>query len=129
MSKGKILIVDDEPEIVKSIWMRLKANDYDVVSAMDGMQATNTAIRENPDLIILDIGLPGGSGHIVVDRLRANANTFNTPVIYLTARTSEEDYKQAVKGKVEKYLTKPFKSDELLAAIEEILTRVEATTS
>ncbi len=123
MSKGKILVVDDEPEIVRSVSMRLTASGYDVISAMDSLQATNLAIREHPDLVILDIGMPAGGGHVVVERLRENANTFATPVIYLTARTTAEDYQKAREGGVEKYMTKPFDSAELLGAVEEILKR------
>jgi len=124
MSKGKILVVDDEPEIVRSVTVRLKASGYTVISAMDGMQATNLIIREQPDLVILDIGMPAGSGHVVVDRIRENANTFDTPVIFLTARTTAKDYQKARDSGVEKYISKPFDSSELLNTVEEILQRV-----
>lgn len=116
----KILIVDDEPEIVKAVSMRLTANGYDVITAMDGQQATTMALNENPDCIVLDIGMPAGSGHVVVERLRASAKTMSTPIIFLTARTSEKDYRQALGMGVEKYITKPFDPDDLVAAVAEL---------
>ena len=121
MAKGKILIVDDEPEIVHSISMRLKSNGYEVLAAADGVQATTTALRELPDLIILDIGLPAGSGHVVVKRLRDSMKTAQIPIIFLTAHTSEQDYQAAFERGVEQYITKPFRPEDLIYAIESTL--------
>ncbi len=102
MPLAKILVVDDEPDIVQAISMRLKSAGYTVISAMDGMQATNVALKETPDLIVLDIGMPAGSGHIVVQRLRDSIKTCHIPIIFLTARTAEQDFRQAIDGGVEK---------------------------
>ena len=124
MSQLKILIVDDEPEILRGLNLRLKANGYQVVSAADGMQATQVALREKPDLVILDIGLPAGNGHIVAERLRANASTMHIPIIILSARAGDSDYMEAMRIGVDKYLTKPYDADDLLAAIEECLNPV-----
>ncbi len=121
MSKAKIMIVDDEPEIIKGLTMRLKANDYEVISAMDGMQATTLAVREQPDLLILDVGMPAGDGHVVAERLRANTVTMHMPIIMLTARTADEDRMQAMKNGVDLYLNKPFKPEELLEAVASCL--------
>jgi two-component system response regulator PrrA len=128
MSKGRILVVDDEPDIVHSLTLRLGAAGYQVVSAMDGLGATKCAIEHEPDLIILDIGMPAGNGHVVVERLRHIGATSHIPVIYLTARTGEEDYRRAREGGVAKYITKPFEAAVLLAAVEDQLerTRLEA---
>ncbi len=123
MSKGRILVVDDEPEIVKGIAIRLKSCGYDVLTAMDGRQATNLAIKEQPDLIILDIRMPGVSGHLVVQRLRNSVKTCHIPVIFLTAHTSEQDYRQAIERGVEKYITKPFQPEELMAVIDLLMMR------
>jgi DNA-binding response OmpR family regulator len=128
MSKGKILVVDDEPEIVRSISMRLKMHGYEVIAAADGTQATSTALRELPDLILLDIGLPAGSGHIVAKRLRDSTKTAQIPIIFLTARTTESDYQQAFELGVEQYITKPFRPEELMFAIEATLRSPEAGT-
>jgi len=70
MTKQKMLIVDDEADLVRSLSMRLRANGYEVVSAMDGVEATKMAIHEQPDVIVLDIGMPAGDGHVVAERLR-----------------------------------------------------------
>lgn len=123
MSKGRILVVDDEPEIVRSLTLRLNAAGYEVSSAMDGLNATKRAIEEQPELILLDIGMPAGNGHVVVERLRNIGETSHIPIIYLTARTGEEDYRQAREGGVCKYITKPFDTEVLLAAIETQMER------
>jgi DNA-binding response OmpR family regulator len=120
MAKAKVMIVDDEPEIVRSLGMRLRANGYDVVSAMDGLQATNVAMKEQPDVIILDIGLPAGDGHMVAKRLRESMKTCSVPIIFLTARTSESDYERAFQQGVSKYLTKPFRAEDIIDAVSEL---------
>jgi DNA-binding response OmpR family regulator len=129
MAKGRILVVDDEPEIVRSVSMRLKSNGYEVLAATDGVQATTTALRELPDLIILDIGLPAGSGHVVVKRLRDSIKTAQIPIIFLTAHTSEQDYQQAFERGVEQYITKPFRPEDLIYAIESMLPSVPQAKS
>jgi DNA-binding response OmpR family regulator len=121
MSKGKVLVVDDEPEIIKGLSIRLRAAGYEVVTAMDGMQATTTAMREKPDVVVLDIGLPAGNGHIVAQRLRENTVTMHVPIIILTARVGDDDYMQALQNGVNKFLTKPFKAEEIMSAIDECL--------
>lgn len=121
MGKGRILVVDDEPEIVESLTMRLESDGYDVLTAADGVQATRIALDEGPELIILDIGMPSKSGHDVVRSLRDAKKTCSIPVIYLTARTSAEDYKRAIEGGVDRYITKPFRQTELLHAVDELI--------
>ena len=102
MSRPKVLVVDDEPDIVRALSLRLKSNGYDVVVARDGVQATVTAVREQPDLIVLDLGLPGGDGHVVAQRLRNNAKTCDVPIIALTARTANRDRVKAEKNGVDR---------------------------
>lgn len=123
MFKGKILVVDDEPDIVKTVGIRLKASGYKVVSAMDGLQATNIAIIEQPDLIILDINMPAGDGHTVAKRLKHSSKTCSVPILFLTASTNPEDYKKAFDSGVVKYITKPFDPKELIAAVDDLVTR------
>ena len=125
MQKGKVLVVDDEVDIVKTVTLRLKSRGYEVVAAMDGVQATNAAFREKPDVIILDIGMPAGDGHTVARRLSESPQTFDTPVIFLTARVNEKDYQKAVEEGVSKYITKPYKPEELLAAVDELMRRTQ----
>lgn len=126
MSRGKILVVDDEQEIIISLTMRLKANQYEVISANDSYTATKKATQERPDLIVLDIGMPCKSGHEVVQVLRRNPKTRDIPVIFLTAHTSTEDYQLAMEAGVEKYITKPFLPKELMDAIKELIAQPRA---
>jgi two-component system, OmpR family, alkaline phosphatase synthesis response regulator PhoP len=119
MSRAKVLVVDDEPEIVQAVGMRLRARGYEVLSATDGVQATAMAVNQTPDVIILDIGMPAGNGHIVAGRLKENPKTSGIPVIFLTARTSERDYHRAFKEGVRKYITKPYVPEELMEAVEQ----------
>jgi DNA-binding response OmpR family regulator len=116
--------VDDEPDIVRSLTLRLTSEGYQVSSAMDGLGATKKAIEEQPELIIMDIGMPAGNGHVVVERLRNIGETSHIPIIYLTARTAEEDYLKARDGGVSKYITKPFDAEILLAAVEDQMERL-----
>ncbi len=122
MSKGKVLVVDDEPEIVRTVGLRLKANGYEVLTAGDGVQATTIAMKENPDVIVLDIGMPGGDGHVVAQRLRDSAKAL-IPIIFLTAHTTKNDYEKAFEEGVAKYITKPFRPEELMAAVDELIER------
>lgn len=119
MSKGKILVVDDEPDIVRSLSIRLGSAGYEVCTACDGLNATRVAIEEQPDLILLDIGMPAGNGHEVVERLGNIDETSHIPVIYLTACTGDDDYRKAREGGVCKFITKPFDPEILLAAVED----------
>jgi len=121
MGVPKVLVVDDEPEIVKAVGMRLRARGFEVLSAMDGVQATALACSALPDVIILDIGMPAGNGHIVASRLKENPKTASIPVIFLTARTSLRDYRHAVKEGVRKYITKPYDPEMLADAVEDLL--------
>ena len=120
MAKAKVLVVDDEPDVVKTVGMRLKSSGYDVITAMDGIDAVAAALKEIPDIIILDIGMPAGDGHSVARLLREYTQTRFTPIIFLTARTAEIDHKMALDTGASKYITKPFEPDELLAAVEEL---------
>ena len=123
MSKGKILVVDDEPDIVKTVTMRLKSSGYDVVTAMDGVQAVEVAMKERPDLIVLDIRMPDMGGHGVAFQLRDYIETAFIPIIFLTASTTEFDRQSAIEEGASKYITKPFSPEELVAAVNELLYR------
>lgn len=113
--KPKVLIVDDELDVVRALKMRFEANGYAVVTASDGVQATSQALRERPDLIILDIGMPGGDGFVVVERLKASSVTQLIPIVILSARQAISDTQRANDLKVDRYLTKPFNPDELMS--------------
>jgi DNA-binding response OmpR family regulator len=122
MSQTKILVVDDEVEIVRAVAMRLKSAGYEVIAAHDGITATQLAIREKPDLVIMDIGLPCGDGHVITQRLLDNVETMSTPIIYLTARTADVDRKKAAAIGAAGYLTKPYRAEELLDTVSRALS-------
>src|SRR5881275_1935248 len=81
MSKAKILIVDDDPDLRRGLNLRLRASHFDTAYATDGFSAIAMAQKERPDLIILDIGLPAGDGFVVLDRLQQSAQLSSIPVI------------------------------------------------
>jgi DNA-binding response OmpR family regulator len=124
MAKYKIMIVEDEMDIMRAVAMRLRASGYDVVTASDAISATHLAMREAPDLYILDIGMPGGSGLMVAERLATNGKTMGSPFFFLSARTSPEDIAHAKEVGAFAYLTKPFKSEDLLETVTNALESV-----
>ena len=121
MSRAKILVVDDEDEIVQALTLRLKSAGYDLISANNSSQAMLLATRHLPDLVILDIRMPSGNGHIVAHKLLHQHATSIIPIIFLTASTSEADRKKAFEVEPVAYLNKPFKSGELLAVVTRAL--------
>jgi DNA-binding response OmpR family regulator len=118
---NKILLVDDEPNIVFMLSHRLKQSGYEVVTGKDGQEALDIARRENPSLIILDLMLPKMSGYTVCGLLKRDSNFKKTPVIMLTARAQESDRKQGQEAGADAYVKKPFKSEELLELIADLL--------
>ncbi len=123
MAGSKILIVDDEPDILQALTMRLEAAGYEVITANNGYDATNLAAEESPDLIICDIGMPEMDGHEVAKQIRRSSGTAHIPIIFLTARTELEEMKIAVEEKVDRYITKPVDPQLLLMSIMALLTR------
>jgi len=121
MAKKKILVVDDEPNIVKTVKSRLKANGYDVVTAYDGEEGLDKAYKEKPDLIILDLMLPKLHGHDVYKRLKADSEYKDTPIVMLTASGELSDIKTGMEIGADGYVTKPFKSEVLLGIIQGLL--------
>ena len=122
MSQAKILVVDDEVEIVRAVTMRLRAVGYEVIAAHDGLMATQLVMSEAPDLVIMDLGMPCGDGHTVMQRLLNNMETMSTPVIVMTARTADEDRARAAANRAAGYLTKPFKASDLLQSVSRALS-------
>ena len=112
--KQTILIIDDEVQIRRLLEITLTANDYKVVEAENGRDGFNFAASFNPALIILDLGLPDIDGHDVLKKLR---EWFTNPIIILSARNSEEEIIKALDRGANDYLTKPFRTGELLARI------------
>jgi two-component system, OmpR family, KDP operon response regulator KdpE len=123
MDRSRILVVDDDAEMLEAVRIRLGAGGHIVRTAMDGVQATRLAFADTPDLIVLDIGMPGGDGHTVAARLRDDPRTTSVPIIFLSGRTGVRDFERARANRVQKYLTKPFQVEELLLAVDELLER------
>jgi len=121
MDKPKILIVDDDPDMRKGLNLRLRANHYDTAYATDGVSAMAMAQKEQPDLIILDIGLPAGDGYVVLDRLQENAALSAIPVIVLTARDPQYNKDRMLRAGATAFFQKPADNFELLGAIRSVL--------
>lgn len=120
MRPAKILVVDDEPHLVKLVRSNLEAQHYKVISAMDGPSGMAMAEKEGPDLIILDIMLPGMDGFDVLQKIREFSAV---PVIMLTAKDQEIDVVRGLHLGADDYVRKPFSVHELLARVEAVLRR------
>jgi DNA-binding response OmpR family regulator len=119
MAKQKILVVDDEQDMAKALKVRLKANGYQVVLASDTVQAFTIANKENPDLILLEIMIPGGGGFVVAERLKQSEATHHIPIIFLTGIPGGEE--RAYKLGASAYIMKPYQPEELMETIHHAL--------
>ena len=120
MSK-KILVVDDEPNIVEVITNRLKANNYEVIVAYDGEQALELTKREKPDLIILDLMLPKLDGYQVCNQLKSEEGFKDIPIIMLTSRSQAGDIQKGLEKGADAYAAKPFNWEKLAGIISGFL--------
>jgi DNA-binding response OmpR family regulator len=125
MKKTRILIVDDELSILKYLRANLEAEGYEVLMAMNGSQALQTLEAELPDLVVLDIMMPGMDGFEVCRRLREWSQL---PIIMLSARGDESDKVQCLDLGADDYVTKPFGKGEFIARVRAVLRRAEATS-
>jgi DNA-binding response OmpR family regulator len=121
MTKKKILLVDDETQLVELVKMRLSKEDYEVITAFDGEEALHKARHSLPDLIILDIMLPKLDGYMICSLLKRDIRFSKIPVILFTARSQEEDIKLGTKVGADAYITKPYEARVLLEKISELL--------
>lgn len=128
MSKPKILVVDDDPDLVRAMRLRLRANNYEVTTATDGYTAIASAQKERPALIILDLGLPVGDGFVVLDRLQNIDSLSSVPVIVLSARDPQSNEERALKAGAAAFFQKPADNDELMNAIRLSLSPTPAPT-
>ncbi len=122
--KTKILLVDDEPDIIEFLQYNLKLEDFDVISANDGIEALSK-ISENPDLIILDIMMPKLDGYEVCKRIRAFPGFENTPVIFLTAKAGEVNEIKGLELGANDYIQKPISPKKLIARVKSNLRKRE----
>lgn len=121
----KILIIEDEPNIRELILYNLKTNGYDGIAAEDGIMGITMVHREKPDLILLDIMLPGKNGYDICRELRDEGN--KTPIIMITAKTEETDKVMGLEYGADDYISKPFGIREMMARIKAVLRRYEVT--
>ncbi|MFB4193442.1 response regulator [Streptomyces carpaticus] len=118
----RVLVVDDEPQILRALVISLKARQYEVDTAPDGATALRLARDRYPDAVILDLGLPDMDGTEVIARLRGWTRT---PIIVLSARHTSDEKVQALDAGADDYVTKPFGMDELLARLRAAVRRAE----
>lgn len=117
-NRPEILIIDDEPQIRKLLEITLQSNDYNIKQAATAREGLILSANHPPDMIILDLGLPDEDGHVVLQQLR---QWYSNPVIILSVQSSEEDIIKALDNGANDYLTKPFRTGELLARIRSAL--------
>ena len=121
--KPRILVVDDEPDIIELVEFNLKQAGYAVITAEDGAEALKKARTQTPDLIILDVMLPEMDGFEICKTLRLDPVTAKLPIIMLTAKAAEIDRVLGLELGADDYLTKPFSPRELLLRVKKILAR------
>jgi DNA-binding response OmpR family regulator len=128
MGNKKILIVDDDPDVRQGLNVRLKANHYDTFFAGDALSSMTEARKHEPDLIILDLGLPAGDGFLVMERLKAIPALAVIPIIVVSARDVLANKERALKAGAKAYLQKPVDNAELLKVIRRALGEPALTT-
>ena len=126
MNTSKVLIIDDEPPIRKLLEITLESNDYKVLQAQTGKEGLIQAASHPPELILLDIGLPDKSGHEILKELR---QWYNKSIIILSVQNNETDIVTALDNGATDYLSKPFRSAELLARIRSAIRRNQSTNN
>jgi DNA-binding response OmpR family regulator len=125
MANKKILIVDDDPDVRQAMHIRLKANSYDTFFASDALNSVTEARKQNPDLIILDLGLPGDDGYVVIERLKQQPALALIPIIVVSARDARGNHDRVIAAGAQVYLQKPVINAELLAIIRQTLGEPE----
>lgn len=115
--RKRILIVEDDSDISQALNIRLRSSGYDTITAWDAVSGTNLAYEEKPDLILLDIGMPGGGGFSVAENIRNHPSLKKTPIIFITASKQIEHRDRAKEFEAAYFFEKPYNSKELLTAI------------
>jgi DNA-binding response OmpR family regulator len=128
MDKKKILIVEDDADVRLGYSVLLRAKGYDTAFAADALGAVSEARKYQPDLIILDLGLPAGDGFVVLERFRVNPAISVTPVIVVSGRDAYANKERALKAGAKAFVQKPWNDNELLTIIAELLGYAETAT-
>jgi DNA-binding response OmpR family regulator len=121
MRTKKILIVEDDPDVREGMHLRLKANNYETSFAADALSVLNEARKQQPDLIILDLGLPGGDGFVVIERLQRLPALALIPIIVVSARDARANKERSLRAGAKAFLQKPVDNAVLLAAVRQAL--------
>jgi DNA-binding NarL/FixJ family response regulator len=129
MKSKRLLVIDDEPNLLRAVAACLKAEDYEVSTARSGHEALMQLAEFVPDLIISDIRMPGMDGYKLARQLRGSPRTALVPIVFLSAKDETADRIEGFHAGIDAYLTKPFEPDELIAVVNGILTRVARTHS
>jgi DNA-binding response OmpR family regulator len=123
MNKGTILVIDDEKDLLELVRYNLEKEHFDAIVTSDGASGLEIAVRHRPDLIVLDLMMPGMDGLEVCRELRADSRTARIPIIMLTARATEADRVVGLEMGADDYVTKPFSPRELVARVKAVLRR------
>ncbi len=125
MTRKKILIVEDDQDMRLALNIRLRANNYDTAFAADAILAVSIAKKEQPDLVLLDLGLPAGDGFVVMERMKNIAALACLPVIVVSARDPEGNKERALSAGAAAFFQKPVDNEQLIAAIRRALGQAD----
>lgn len=120
-TQARILVVDDEPNIVTAVEFLLQRNGYIVDKAYNGLQGLELALRYKPDIVVLDVMMPGMDGFETAREIRRQPALENTRIIFLTAKGADRDKQTGYEKGAEYYMVKPFDNDELVTTVQEML--------
>lgn len=125
MNTSNILVIEDDPIVGRTISRTLQSKEFKVTLANSGVEGLKTARRYPPDLIVLDVIMPGMDGYTVCKEIRADPVLKDTPILFLTAKIKEEDRIEGLRAGADDYLSKPFNIDELILRVRAILRRTK----
>jgi DNA-binding response OmpR family regulator len=125
LNGNKILIIEDDHDMRRGLNVRLRASEYETSFASDAVMALSVAKKERPDLILLDLGLPGGDGFLVLERMKNIGLLASTPVIVISASDPKTNEKRALDAGAEAFFQKPVDNEQLMKAIWRALGRTE----
>lgn len=125
----RLLVVDDEPRLLRAVGATLSKEGYDVTTARSGAEALVRINESIPDLIVSDVRMPGIDGQQLARTIRSHPRTELIPIVFLTAKDDRKDRLAGLRSGIDAYLTKPFDPEELIAVIRNILHRIERTSA
>ena len=126
MKKGTVLVIDDEKDLIELVRYNLEKEGFDVIAATDGQSGVEVVRKHRPDLVVLDLMMPGLDGLQVCQRLRSDPRTARVPIIMLTAKATEADRVVGLEFGADDYVTKPFSPREVVARVKAVLRRSAA---